>query len=56
VNTVSSIAGVILIPVSGIIWELFADLTIYNVLHLGTFNPIGWAATFALAVLPDNCN
>lgn len=50
-NFVSAILGIILIPLGGIIWEIFPGLIFYNLFHLGTFNPITWSGTFLLASL-----
>lgn len=50
-NTVSSIAGLLLIPLAGIAWELFPGSVYMKVLSWGTFNPVTWAATFLLACL-----
>lgn len=48
-NITSTIAGIILIPLAGIVWELFPGSIIYWVFGWGTFNPVGWAATLFLA-------
>jgi uncharacterized membrane protein SirB2 len=50
-NTGSSLLGFVLIPIAGFVWEIFPGTVIYNVFHIGTFNPGTWAATFLLAVL-----
>jgi hypothetical protein len=50
-NTVSALLGVVLIPISGIVWEVFPGLVIHKVFSIGTFNPLTWAATFILACL-----
>jgi hypothetical protein len=50
-NAVSSVAGVLLIPVVGILWEFFPGSIYMHFLKWGTFNPITWAATFVLACL-----
>lgn len=50
VNAVSAALGVILIPLAGIAWEIFPGLVLYEALHMGTFNPLTWAATFVLAL------
>lgn len=50
-NAASAIVGVVLIPISGIVWELF-PASVYNwALGWGTFNPITWMGTFFLACL-----
>lgn len=48
-NLVSAALGVILIPVSGIAWELLASITINPLFDLGTFNPVTWSVTALLA-------
>ena len=50
-NAVSSVAGVLLIPIAGILWEFFPGSIYMYLLKWGTFNPITWAATFVLACL-----
>ena len=50
-NAVSAIAGIILIPLAGIAWELFPGSLINKVFSWGTFNPITWGATFFLGCL-----
>ncbi len=48
-NLVSTIAGILLIPLGGIAWELFPGLVYNRALGWGTFNPVTWAATFLIA-------
>lgn len=50
-NTVSAIAGILLIPLSGIAWELFPASIYKSMFEWGTFNPLTWAGTFGLACL-----
>ncbi|MDD2816005.1 MAG: hypothetical protein PHP00_09745 [Thiotrichaceae bacterium] len=50
-NAASSILGIILIPLSGLVWEIFPGLIIYYIFNWGTFNPVGWGASFVLACL-----
>ena len=50
-NAISSIAGIILIPLAGIAWELFPGSLIHWAFNWGTFNPITWGATFVLGCL-----
>lgn len=50
-NAVSAIAGIVLIPLVGIVWELFPGSVINWVLSWGTFNPVTWGATFVLGCL-----
>jgi hypothetical protein len=49
-NAASTLLGIVLIPLAGIIWEIFPGLVLYKWLDLGTFNPGTWAATFFMAV------
>ena len=49
-NVVSTLLGIILVPLSGILWELIFGIAFYKILGVGTFNPITWTATFILAV------
>jgi hypothetical protein len=51
VNLASTILGVLLIPLSGFLWEFFPGYVLYSWFGLGTFNPITWGATFLLAVM-----
>ena len=50
-NTISSVVGVLLIPIAGILWEIFPGSIYMHLLKWGTFNPITWAATFVLGCL-----
>jgi hypothetical protein len=47
-NAVSSIAGIVLVPLAGIAWELFPASLINWVFGWGTFNPVTWVGTFVL--------
>lgn len=55
VNTLSAALGFLLIPLAGIVWEIFPGLLLYKFLKMGTFNPLTWAATFVLAVGVTTC-
>lgn len=48
-NAVSALLGVVLIPLSGVIYELFPGLLINWAFSWGTFNPVAWLATVLLA-------
>lgn len=50
-NLISALVGLFLIPISGVVWELGPGLIMYFVLHMGTFNPVTWGATFVMATL-----
>jgi hypothetical protein len=50
-NATSTLLGIFLIPISGIVWEVFPGIVIYKWFNIGTFNPGTWLATFCLAVL-----
>jgi hypothetical protein len=50
-NATSTLLGVFLIPISGIIWEFFPGIFLYKWFNIGTFNPGTWVATFFFAVL-----
>jgi hypothetical protein len=50
-NTVSTGAGIVTIPLLGFLWEIFPGLVIYKLFNIGTFNPGTWSATFVMAVL-----
>ena len=50
-NLISALVGVLLIPIAGIVWEVFPGLVLYSQFSMGTFNPLTWVATFVLAVL-----
>ncbi|WP_298661330.1 hypothetical protein [uncultured Thiothrix sp.] len=50
-NAASAVLGVLLIPLAGVAWEVFPGLAFYHLLNVGTFNPVTWAATFAMACL-----
>lgn len=48
-NTVSSVAGIVLIPILGLLWEIGPGSIVNRVFNVGTFNPASWIATFLLA-------
>jgi hypothetical protein len=50
-NLASTVAGIPLIPLLGLAWEVFPGLVLYKVFNIGTFNPGTWAATFLIATL-----
>lgn len=50
-NFVSAVAGIILIPLSGIAWEIFPGSIFNELFNMGTFNPITWSATFIIACM-----
>lgn len=49
VNAISTLLGVVLIPLSGLVWEFVAGQFVNRALDVGTFNPVTWAATLVLA-------
>jgi hypothetical protein len=49
-NAVSSVIGIFLIPVLGLVWELGPGSLINWAFHVGTFNLASWIATFLLSV------
>jgi len=49
-NAVSSVCGIVLIPVLGLIWEFGPGSLINSAFKAGTFNPASWAATFLFSV------
>lgn len=50
-NTVSSLIGVFLIPVLGMVWELGPVQLINRFAEVGTFSQFNWIATFVIALL-----
>ena len=50
-NLVSTVAGIPLIPLLGLAWEVFPGQMLYKFFNIGTFNPGTWAATFVLATI-----
>jgi len=50
-NAVSTGIGIVGIPLSGILWELIATVTILPAFHWGTFNPVTWLVSCLLAAL-----
>jgi hypothetical protein len=50
-NAASALLGVVLIPLAGIVWEIFPGLAFYHFFNMGTFNPVTWGATFIFACL-----
>jgi len=49
-NTVSSVAGIALIPALGLLWEFGPGSLVNRIFNVGTFNPVSWVATFMLSV------
>jgi hypothetical protein len=47
-NAVSTVAGIPLIPLLGLAWELVPGQLLYK-FNIGTFNPFTWLATLVLA-------
>jgi hypothetical protein len=50
-NLVSTAAGVPLIPLLGLAWEIFPGRVMYKFFNIGTFNAGTWVATFVMATL-----
>ena len=50
-NFVSALLGILLIPLSGLGWELIASVTIYPLFNMGSFNPVTWIACVILGAL-----
>jgi len=48
-NAGSALLGILLIPIAGLIWELFPGIILYKVFNIGTFNPGTWIATILMA-------
>ena len=48
-NALSAMLGVLLIPIAGLIWEIFPGIVIYKIFNIGTFNPGTWIATILMA-------
>jgi hypothetical protein len=53
-NAASSACGLVLVPLAGLVWEVFSGVLMYKVFDIGTFNPMTWAATFVLAVIVNS--
>jgi hypothetical protein len=49
-NFVSVVPGTAILAAAGIGWEYFPGSLLYRWLHVGTFNPVTWAATYLMAV------
>ncbi len=48
-NTFSTIVGILLIPLAGIVWELFPGSLYMWIFNWGTFNPLTWLGTILIA-------
>lgn len=48
-NALSALAGLLLIPAAGVVWEIFPGSMYMHAIGWGTFNPATWAGTFMLA-------
>ncbi len=51
VNIVSAAIGIVGIPLSGLLWELLATITILPLFEWGTFNPVTWFVSCLLAAM-----
>lgn len=51
-NLVSTLLGVALIPLSGLLWELLIT-PLHLIFHIGTFHPVGWVGTIVFAALAN---
>ncbi len=50
-NLISVLLGILLIPLSGIIWGIFPGIILNGLFDISNFSPIDWIGTFILAVL-----
>jgi hypothetical protein len=50
-NAISTAAGVVAIPISGLAWELIASVSLLPLMNWGTFNPVTWLVSAVLAAL-----
>ena len=50
-NAISAALGLLLVPIAGVVWEVFPGLLLYHWFDIGTFNPGTWIATFLMAAL-----
>jgi hypothetical protein len=48
-NAISALFGIVLIPLSGFLYELLPGLLVNWAFSWGTFNPVAWVATVLLA-------
>ncbi|MEW6563351.1 MAG: hypothetical protein AB1400_09000 [Pseudomonadota bacterium] len=55
-NTASALLGVLLIPLAGIVWEVFPGLAFYHLFNMGTFNPITWQLPLSLLASSMRCS
>lgn len=54
-NAVSTLVGMLAIPLAGLVWEFFPGLLMFKMLNIGTFNPLTWAFTYVAAVAITAC-
>lgn len=50
-NFVSSLVGLLAIPIASIFLEISPGIVIHKLFNIGTFNPFTWGATFVIACL-----
>ena len=50
-NFLSTVVGIIAIPLTGFVLDIIPELFIYNIFDVGTFNPFAWSMTFIEACL-----
>jgi len=48
-NLCSTVLGIVLIPASGLVWEIVFGRVIHKMFHVGTFNAGNWIATIVIA-------
>lgn len=50
-NAASAGLGVVLVPITGLVWAIFPGFLVERLFHIGTFNPFTWTGTYLLAAL-----
>jgi hypothetical protein len=48
VNAATSLIGYLAIPLLTLAWEFVLQFTIYQFIHIGTFNPFGWISSIVV--------
>lgn len=48
-NLASTLLGIFLIPLSGILWEFLAHFTLGQLINFGTFDPVSWGVTVIIS-------
>jgi len=52
-NAWSCLVGIVLVPLSGLIWEITFGQIVHALFNVGTFNPVTWGFSILLAAITN---